>query len=477
MASMNQVARVGQGQTSSRSLFESPAQIVGAALGSAAVVGFLLAHSVQYGVAVLVALLFLPIALLNLPLAIGLFVPLIYLEQVPGAARIPSGVALLIFMAWLGTLAGRGSLFAEVFRRHRGMYLLLLMLMAWITLSLLWARDPGVAAGGLWQWYWAAGIVLVIPTALWTRRHVVVVCVGFVVGGLIAAMITLPQISSGSSTDYATRLGGDLINPNYFAAALLSAAALAAGLMAVVRRPAYKKLLLAAVALAIVAIFATGSRGGLLAGLVMIAAAFALMRRQRLRVGVIVAVGLVLGTLWVSSSDSTLSRLRDFNTSGTGRVDLWTVALRMWEDHPVNGVGFMNFPTVSRDYIMQPGQLSTEFIITEPKETHNAYLGLLAENGVIGLGLFLALAIALIRATWQAARRLDEAGDSSHATLARAIGIAQIGALAALMFTHNTYNNALWILLALGPVLLTIADRTPVIEPPSARESRELIEA
>jgi O-antigen ligase len=50
--------------------------------------------------------------------------------------------------------------------------------------------------------------------------------------------------------------------------------------MAVVRRPVHKKLLLAAVALAIVAIFATGSRGGLLAGLVMIAAAFALMRRQ-----------------------------------------------------------------------------------------------------------------------------------------------------------------------------------------------------
>jgi hypothetical protein len=59
----------------------------------------------------------------------------------------------------------------------------------------------GVAAGGLWQWYWAAGIVLVIPTAP-GPAVIVVVCVGFVVGGLIAAMITLPQISSGSSTDY-----------------------------------------------------------------------------------------------------------------------------------------------------------------------------------------------------------------------------------------------------------------------------------
>jgi O-antigen ligase len=477
MASMNQVARVGQGPSGSRPVFESPVQIVGAALLSAAIVGFLLAHSVQFGVAVLVALLFLPIALLNLPVAIGLSVPLIYLEQVPGVSRIPSGVALLLVMAWFGTLSGRGTLFSEVFKRHRGMYLLLLMLMTWITLSLLWARDPSAGAGALYAWYWAAGIVLVVPTVLSTRRHVVIVCVGFIVGALIAAMISLPQISSGSSTDYATRLGGDLINPNYFAAALLSAAALAAGLMAVVRRPVHKKLLLAACALAIVAIFATGSRGGLIAGVVMIAAAFALMRRQRLRVGVIVVVGLVLATVWVSSSDSTLSRLRDFNTSGTGRVDIWTVALRMWEDHPIAGVGFMNFPTVSRDYILQPGQLSSEFIINDPKETHNAYLGLLAENGVIGLALFLALTIALIRATWQAARRLDEAGDSSYATLARAIGIAQIGALAALMFTHNTYNNALWILLALGPVLLTIADRTPVIEAPRALENRDLIES
>ena len=477
MASMNQVARVGRGPAGSRPLFESPVQIVGAALLSAAVVGFLLAHSVQYGVAVLVALLFLPIALLNLPLAIGLSVPLIYLEQVPGVARIPSGVALLIFMAWFGTLAGRGTLFSEVFKRHRGMYLLLLMLMAWITLSLMWARDPGVGAGALYAWYWAAAIVLVIPTVLSGRRQVVIVCIGLIVGALIAAMVSLPQISStGSSSDYATRLGGDLINPNYFAAALLSAAALAAGLIAVARRPVQKKLLIAAFALATIAIFATGSRGGLIAGVVMIAAAFALMRRQRLRVGVIVVIGLVLGTVWISSSDSTLSRLRDFNTSGTGRVDLWTVALRMWEDHPITGVGFMNYPTVSRDYIMQPGQLSAEFIINEPKETHNAYLGLLAENGIIGLALFLAVVIALMRATWQAAQQLEDAGDRSYATLARAVGIAQIGALAALMFTHNTYNNTLWILLALGPVLLTIAERTGRVEAADAPEGAGRIE-
>ena len=476
MASMNQVTRVGQGPAGSRTLFESPVQIVGAALLSAAIVGFLLAHSVQYGVSVLVALLFLPIALLNLPVAIGLSVPLIYLEQVPGLARIPSGVALLLVMAWFGTLAGRGTLFSEVYKRHRGMYLLLLMLMTWITLSLLWARDSSAGAGALYAWYWAAGIVLVVPTVLSTRRHVVIVCVGFIVGGLITAMIFLPQISSGSSSDYATRLGGVLINPNYFAAALLSAAALAAGLMAVTRRSMHKKLLLAAFAFAIVAIFATGSRGGLIAGVVMIAAAFALMRRQRLRVGVIVVVGLAVGAVWVSSSDSTLSRLRDFNTSGTGRVDLWTVALRMWEDHPIAGVGFMNFPTVSRDYVLQPGQIGTEFIINDPKETHNAYLGKLAENGVVGLALFLAVAIALIRATWQAVRRLEEAGELD-ATLTRAIGIAQIGALAALMFTHDTYSIALWILLALGPVLLTIADLTPVIEAPSAVENRELIES
>jgi|tagenome__1003787_1003787.scaffolds.fasta_scaffold20901669_2 putative inorganic carbon (HCO3(-)) transporter len=473
MASMNQVERAGRVPAAQQPLFGSPVQIVGAALLSALVVGVVLAHSAQLGIALLIAVLFLPIALLNLPVAIALSVPLVFLEQWPGATRVPAGVAILLALAWFGTVGGRRTLFAEILRRHRGMYLALLALMTWITLSLLWSQDPGVGADALYVWYWAAAIVLVVPTVLSTRRHVVIVCAGFIIGALITVAISIPQLSSGSPSDYATRLGGSVINPNYFAAALLSTAALAAGLIAISRRRLHRRLLMVAFAVAAVATVATGSRGGLIAGVFMVVAAFAMMRGQRLRLGGIIAVGLILGAVWISSSDSTLSRLRDFNASGTGRTDIWTVAARMWEDHPILGVGYMNFPEQSRNYILQPGEISSQFIIDQPKETHNAYLGLLAENGIIGLALFAIVVIALMRATWQAVRRFEEADDPAYASLGRAILIAQIGALAALLFTHNTYNHTLWILLALGPVLITVAERTmPNPEPVSELAER-----
>ena len=217
MASMNQVARVGQGPTGSRPLFESPAQIVGAALGSAAVVGFLLAHSVQYGVAVLVALLFLPIALLNLPLAIGLFVPLIYLEQVPGAARIPSGVALLIFMAWLGTLAGREASSPRSLSAIGG---------CTCCCSCSWPGSPCRCCGPGIRGRRGRPLAVVLggghrardPHGTWTRRHRGRLC-------------RIRRRRADRRDDHPaadllgivdglrTRLGGDLINPNYFAAA------------------------------------------------------------------------------------------------------------------------------------------------------------------------------------------------------------------------------------------------------------------
>ena len=98
--------------------------------------------------------------------------------------------------------------------------------------------------------------------------------------------------------------------------------------------------------------------GGLIAGLVMIAAAFALMRRQRLRVGVSFVVG-VLGSgpmgllvrldvslLWIQHVWHRPRRPKDG-------------CVRMWEDHPMSQrVGFMNFPTLSRDYIRDRGRLA-----------------------------------------------------------------------------------------------------------------------
>lgn len=446
-----------------RPVFESPVQIVGSALLSAALVGVLLATNLQLGVALLAGVLYLPLALLNLPLAIAFWVPLVYLQSWAPVRFVPTGVAILLGLAWLGTLGGGRNLAAEVVRRHRGTFLLMATFLAWITLSLAWASDPALGADSLWTCYMAAAILLVTSTTLSTRRELVIVCAGFVVAALVSIVLAVPDISTvGPPAESDDRLGGSVQNPNYLAAGLLSAAVLAAGLIPVVSRPRSKWLLGCALLLIGAGLLATGSRGGLIAVAVATAAALLLMRGQRARVGALAVAGVVVGGLWFATvSGSVVERVWEFET-GNGRVDLWSIAWRIGEEHPVLGVGWDNFRAESPDYVLRPGQLENVNLIVEtPKEVHNAYLSFFAETGVVGLGLWLAVVFALMRTTKLAAERLQELGDPIFAGLARTVLIAQIGALAALVFAENPFNNALWILLAFGPVLLTIANRTP----------------
>ncbi len=127
-------------------------------------------------------------------------------------------------------------------------------------------------------------------------------------------------------------------------------------------------------------------------------------------------------------------------------------------DHPLGGVGLNNFRLESSAYVREPGSLEHVELITErPHVVHNAYLQLLAEEGVVGLGLFLALALGCMAAAWHAARRFDASRRQGLAALARAILLAIGGALVASWFISNATDKRLWALLALGPALLAVA--------------------
>jgi O-antigen ligase len=97
------------------------------------------------------------------------------------------------------------------------------------------------------------------------------------------------------------------------------------------------------------------------------------------------------------------------------------------------------------------------FVTEQHQLVHNVYLQLLAELGIIGLGLFLAVAAACLRACYVAARAFDRLGRRDIAVLARGVLVATVGALAASLTLSNLRDPRLWILLALGPALCGIA--------------------
>jgi len=144
--------------------------------------------------------------------------------------------------------------------------------------------------------------------------------------------------------------------------------------------------------------------------------------------------------------------------SGTGRTDIWTVGWRMVEDEPLRGVGSGNFDDASIHYLLAPGVLrEDQFIVDTPKVAHNVFLGVLAELGIVGLALFLAVLISLIVSSGRAIREFSRSGDVRMEILARAQLIALIAFLASLFFASDEFKKQLWLLLALGPALLGVA--------------------
>jgi O-antigen ligase len=68
---------------------------------------------------------------------------------------------------------------------------------------------------------------------------------------------------------------------------------------------------------------------------------------------------------------------RGVDSGGSGRSDLWAAAYNLWATHPIFGVGFKGHTQ------FMPGNMLA----------HNAFLGLLADNGLVGLFGYMLLSI------------------------------------------------------------------------------------
>jgi O-antigen ligase len=444
----------------------SPMPIVVAGLFVAGVIGIALAVNLQLGAGALLLALYGPIALLDLAFGIVVWIPTSFLARLSQVGAGPTVMMIVIGIAWLGSLSVRGPAVAQVLRRQPAMFGLLAAMLLWMALSTLWATDVGAAGEALVSWAVAAATFCVLATTLTERRYVVMACWAFVVGAFLSVVVGLVPGATASfeaTGDEATRFAGTLGDPNYLAAGLVPAMAIAVGLAGGARGPGERWLLIGAAAVSAVGLAASGSRGGLVAAGVAVVATLVLVRGRRLQIGVSVALLVAVTGIWLAaSSPETWDRIRTFE-GGTGREDLWTIASRMSQDHPVVGVGLDNFEAESGEYLRQPGPLArADLIIEQPHVVHNVYLQQLAETGIVGLLLLLGVLLAATRASWLAAARFGELGDSKLAGLARATLVAQISALSASIFLSNGYDTRLWILLALGPALLAASFRSRV---------------
>jgi O-antigen ligase len=437
-----------------------PWLIIIAVLGSAGLVGRLLADGkTKYGIALVIVACFAPLVFFDLTRALAVWVAVLFFGNLAVLSSGPNGIGVLVGLGWIGSFLGRRDRMLLV-TQHRRLLLTIAALCLWFTLTITWSANAADAANEAAYWWLAALAFLVVLTTLRSARDVGIVALAFVAGSVVSVMIGLATGSLNPNSVSAGRLTGGGGDPNQQAAAFVAAMFLIIGLFSVYRGRKARLALLLSFVLMSIGFFATQSRGGLIALAVAAIAALVLAPRQRSRiVGLIVLVAIAGGIL-LATTPGALTRITDLGGGTSGRSDLWRVAWDVFTGHPVVGVGGGNFVVVESHYVLRPGSISRiQYLTAVPHVAHNTYLQLLAETGVVGLVGFLAVVLLSLRAGQLASRRFEAMGRIDYADLTRAIMMGTIGMLAALFFITDGDDQRLWVLLALGPVMLGIAHR------------------
>jgi O-antigen ligase len=432
----------------------------------AIMVTFAMALDVRAGLALLGAVAFGATALVSLSWGVALwlvlsFVAGAFLELYPAL----TAGAVLLLVAWLGELL-RGR---HGWSRPRGplwVYVLTPLLVVWLLLGVGWAPSAVEVRREWVMWMRSLAIFFVVATTLWDPRDLRRLAGAFLVGAVLSVLLGLLGVGEASVTAPGAvaegRLTGGAGDPNLLAAGLVPAIVLAVMLAATARGPGTRALAALSIPVLVLGIVLTQSRGAVIGLGAVIVAALVFARHWRPQIALVALSVLAIGAVAFAAYPEALARMTDNEANkSSGRSDLWTVAWRVSDDHPVGGVGLGNFPIVAADYLRRPGELTAVKLIADrPHVVHNTYLGMLAETGIVGFALFLAIVLAALEAIRRAARRFDKPGTRPERALAVAVLVAAIGFLTTAFFLSSGPDPRMWLLLALGPALLAASERS-----------------
>lgn len=428
-------------------------------------IGLLAGARPELAIAASFGIAFTILVFADLTLGLMVFTFLAFLEIVPfGGAALSFSKVLggLLFLSWIVTMTTRGSSIGNDAIRALGS--LLGGFLAWTLLSVTWAESPPDAFATVFRYALNATFFLIVATVLRDRKDIALLMGAFIAGALIAALYGIA--SPGQFESDFGRLESAALDPNELSAVLVPAVAICMFAAIGLRRSSLRLITLGIGAICGLTILLTVSRGGLIALAVMLLVAIVAGGRWRVQILLIAATVAAGGFIYFNgfASQEAVDHVQATTQGGErfaeGRYTIWQIAWRMAGDNPIQGVGGGNFPVSSRHYLLEPGSAPrSDLIVDTPLVVHNTFLETLVEYGIVGFGLFMGLIaycfVSLIRAT-AAFKRL---GDREMELLGRALVAALAGILVADFFISEQFSKALWLLLAMGPAMLTVSRR------------------
>ena len=445
-----------------------PAHRVAAAaiVALAFLVGGVLAVSAPLGAGLLGAVAFVLLMAASLQLGVAAWAGLSYFEALGPLEAATKAAAVVVIVATVLTVLSRRRTGEPLIRGQRRLYAVVSLFFLWLSISVAWSERPEFGQQ-VWKWLLAGAVFFVVVAAVTTPRHVRWICGALVIGTLTSV---LPGLGSTETVvggilpslwgvEQTGRLAGGLGGPDGLAAQILPAIPLAAALAFGARTHAGRAALAISFVLLAVALVATESRGALASIVGGSIAALVLFKGRRRAVLVFVLCNLCLVATLVFTTPAFVDRILTDNKKGTGRGDAWRLAYEIGKDHPLTGVGAHNFPVYSERYVDKLDFVENAQRLGGGLVVHNAYLEFFAEEGLVGVTLFLLVAGGCCRASILAARRFDQMGDPAMAILADAVVVGIAATLTAAIFLSSAYHERLWVLFGLGPAMLAMARR------------------
>lgn len=199
--------------------------------------------------------------------------------------------------------------------------------------------------------------------------------------------------------------------------------------------------------LLVTCLFLTGSRGGVVA--FVLGSLFWLLRIKNWRTArnISLSVGVLAAIIMLNPSTQVVWHgLKTMNKSASvlSRIGTWQESLRIFQDNPIFGIGLGNMHYYVQNFMVK---YTGNFSLVK---SHNIILELLVESGVIGLALFMAVVVMVLKEQIGVIRNEK---DDSRRLLYGSVLIANISALLHAMFepTILTYLFGVfyWILIGL----------------------------
>jgi putative inorganic carbon (HCO3(-)) transporter len=435
---------------------------------TALVIGIIAGRSPKDAIGLVAVIAFVPVVLTRFTIGVGIFIVSTFLG-ISGTAQ--KGIGLLVILVALGFLISDRQSQPNFFADHKRLTLLVLLYLAWSVLGLTWATSTGDVLYSLSRYIPNLLVFFVVYSAARDRVDMRILAWFFVLGSAVAAGDAVLNPPAASAYSNVSRVGGTFGDPNYLAAVLVTGFALGAALTRARSLTIFGQAsAAAAAALCLVGILFSVSRGGLIALGVCLLAAIVLAGRWRARLGfatlVVVLAG--VGYFMVLAPAATRDRLTSAGDGGSGRTTIWKVGWREVVNNPIKGVGAGNFSDAGAKYVIEPGQINhlaasyTAYFIDTPTVAHNTYLEVLAEEGIPGMVLFMAIVLGALECARRAAIKFRHAGDEEMELLSYGVLCGTIGFLAASFFLSEEYSKQLYLLLAMGPSLLRVAGTLPV---------------